>query len=95
MLLRIEIMVFRGHFYIFRSLKKRTRERDQHSKRNARNTLLCCLYMTTNYNIMKEYRKMEQCYRGNFSRKIVIVVKGGEKLPKGENVAINAKGGDC
>ena len=44
---------------------------------------------------MKEYRKMEQHYRGSFSQKIVIVVKGGEKLLKGENVAINSKGGYC
>ena len=44
---------------------------------------------------MKENSKIEQRYRWSFSRNFVIVVKGGEKLPKGENIAINAKRGDC
>ena len=64
-------------------------------KEKCKYTLLCFLYTTINYNILKEYRKMEQCYRWSFSQFFFIVVKGGEKLPKGENVAINAKGGDC
>ena len=44
---------------------------------------------------MKEYSRMEQRYKGSFSQKIVILVKGEEKLTKGENVSINAKGGYC
>ena len=44
---------------------------------------------------MKEYRKMEQHYRGVFLENFVISVKGGEKFPKGENVAINAEGENC
>ena len=30
-----------------------------------------------------------------FKKKFVIVVKGGENLPRRENVAINVKGGEC
>ena len=102
MLLSIEINVLkftvpRNKIYIFRSWKNHRRTRSAF-KEKWKYTLLCCLYMITNYNILKTYRKIEQRYKGSFIYKIVIVVKGDEKDPFWCQIKlfpINAKGGYC
>ena len=84
MLLCIEITVLKvtvleSKIYIFKSLKKHRRMRSTF-KEKCKYTLLCCLYMITNYNILKIYRKMEQCYKGSFVSKSCHCCQRGRKI---------------
>ena len=83
MLLRIEITVLKvtvleSNIFIFRSLKKHKRTRSAF-KDKCKYTLMCCLYMITNYNILKIYSKMEQHYMGSFISKICHCYQRGRK----------------
>ena len=73
-------------------LKKNTGQRDKNSKRNA--SMLWYVAYTWLQTIIfwRNIAKWSNVTGGSFSRNFVIVVKGGEKLPKGENFAINSKG---
>ena len=74
----LKVMVLGSNIYIFISLKKHRRTRSMF-KEKCKYTLLCCLYTITNYNIMKIYSKMEQCYRGGFVSKSCHCCQRGRK----------------